>query len=116
MNYGYTQLATDWNERDTKGIGVRWLKAVLFFLPRANPDQEKLYPFVAKWLLEIDENGVPLREIGVDKNNAPLFAAPNDRNMGFWTDCNKTFELDELENSTAETFEALWQRITCNDA
>ena len=48
MNYGFTKLATGWDDRDMNIVGVRLIKAILFFIPRANPDQEKLYPHVAK--------------------------------------------------------------------
>jgi len=95
-------------------IGVRLIKAILFFVPRANPDQEKLYPHVAKWLVEIDESGAPIREIGMDKNNSPLFAAPNIRNYGFWTDSDKKFEIQELEPSSKEEFESIWKRVVQN--
>lgn len=50
MNYGFTKLATGWDEKEMNSLGVRLVKAILFFIPRANPDQEKLYPEVAKWL------------------------------------------------------------------
>jgi len=114
MNYGFTKLATNWNVKEMNSVGVRLIKAILFFIPRANPDQEKLYPYVVKWLIEIDEAGVPLREIGIDRNNTPLFAAPNNRNFGLWTDSDKKFEVSELEPSSKEEFESLWQKVVQN--
>ncbi|WP_299775893.1 hypothetical protein [uncultured Pseudoteredinibacter sp.] len=95
-------------------IGVRLIKTALFFIPRANPDQEKLYPSVAKWLIEIDERGIPIREIGIDQDNAPVFTAPNDRNFGFWMDSDKRFKVDELEPSSYEEFESFWQMVAQN--
>ena len=109
MNYGFTKLATGWDEKEMNSIGVRLVKAILFFIPRANLDQERLYPEVAKWFIEIDESGVPCREIGIDSNGNPLFAAPNARNCGLWTDSNKTFENNELEQSSQEEFESMWE-------
>lgn len=114
MNYGFTKLATGWDERDLNSVGVRLIKAILFFIPRANPDQEKLYPHVAKWLIEIDESGAPVREIGMDKDEPPLFAAPNNRNFGLWTDSDKRFAIEELEPSSKQEFESLWQRAVQN--
>ncbi len=114
MNYGFTKVATNWNDKEMNSIDVRLIKAVLFFIPQANPDQEKLYPSVAKWLIEIDKSGAPVREIAMDKNDAPLFAAPNSRNFGLWTDSNKRFEVGELEPSTKEEFESLWQKVVRN--
>lgn len=114
MNYGFTTLATDWNDKELNSVGIRLIKIVLFFIPRANPDHEKLYPYVAKWLIEIDESGVLVREIGLDENNVPLFSAPDDRNFGFWTDSDKKFEIEELEPSTKEEFDLLWQKVVQN--
>lgn len=114
MNYGFTKLATDWNEMEVNSFGVHLIKAVLFFIPRSNPDHEKLYPFVDKWLIEIDGSGVPVREIGIDKNNVPLFAAPNNRNFGLWTDSDMKFEAGDLEPSSREEFESLWKRAMQN--
>lgn len=108
MNYGYTTLATDMSKKDLDSIGAKVLRAIFFFIPRSNPDHEKLYPQVAKWFLEVDKNGVPNREVGLDENDQPLFSAPNDRNFGFWTDGNKTFDEKELECSTKEEFETVW--------
>jgi hypothetical protein len=114
MNYGFTKLATNWKEREMNSFGVRVVKAILFFIPRSNPDQEKLYPEVTRWLVEIDEDGAVVREIGMGKDNTPLFAAPNNRNFGFWTDSDKIFAIEELEPSGKEEFQSLWQRAVQN--
>jgi len=114
MNYRYTKLAMDWKEEKVNSFRVRLVYAILFFIPRANEDNEKLYPKVAKWLLEINENGIPYREIGIDINGNPLFTAPNDRNYGLWTDSDNTFEIKELELSNHEEFESMWQKALQN--
>jgi hypothetical protein len=111
MNYGYTYKATSWNEKEAKGFTIRLAKLFLFFIPKANPEHEYLYPHVEKWLLETNENGKPQREIGIGKNNEPLFGAPNDRNCGFWTDSNNTFGNSELEVVSKEYFESVWEKI-----
>jgi hypothetical protein len=106
--YGNTTLATKFG-RDA--WQVKALRFLLFFIPRANPDNEKFYPLIKKWCLEIDDNGEPVREIGIDTKGEPLFAAPDKRNVGFWTDSDKTFNLNELEIVSAEQFEQLWHKI-----
>ncbi|MCV6623233.1 MAG: hypothetical protein OIF51_15940 [Cellvibrionaceae bacterium] len=111
MKYGFTRLATDWDEKDMDHFSIRMIRTPLFFIPQASPDHEKLYPRVSKWFIEVDDSGVPVRELGMDKDNVPLFGAPDERNFGFWTDSNKTFELEELELSTQQEFDALWQRL-----
>jgi hypothetical protein len=51
MHYGSTEKFTDWDERELRSWKVRLLYLLLFFIPKANPDNEKLYPKVRKWLL-----------------------------------------------------------------
>jgi len=88
---------------------VRLAKALLFFVPRANPDIEKLYPQVKKWALELTEDGWPQREVGLDARGVVLFRTPNDRNTGFWTDMAlRKFERTELQEISATEFERLW--------
>jgi hypothetical protein len=106
MFYGTTTLATDFPVDDWQ---VKMLRLLLFFIPRANPDNEKLYPLVKKWYLEIGDDGIVVREIGIDAESRPLFAAPNQRNYGFWLDSSKTFTNSELDPISNDQFEKLWQ-------
>lgn len=105
MIYGSTTLATEFAPDTWR---LKLARAVLFFIPRGSPDQERFYPLVRKWCLEIDDSGVPMREIGLDAEGRPLFGAPNGRNYGFWTDSPKTFQPSELNGIPAEEFERLW--------
>jgi hypothetical protein len=108
MTYGSTLLATNFGPACWQ---VRLWRAVLFFIPRANPDNERLYPQVRKWYLELDDSAVPVREIGVDADGRPLFGAPNGRNFGFWTDSSEPFEKEKLTPVSADEFERLWREI-----
>lgn len=110
MHYGYTSLATTWRSDETNNWKTQLLRWLLFFIPRANLDNEKLYPQLVRWLIEIDADGIPNREIGLDALGNPLFGAPNSRNSGFWTDSNKVFATSELEMTDQKTFEDLWAR------
>jgi hypothetical protein len=107
MFYGSTTLATDLTPDSGKVI---ILKIALFFIPKANPDHEPLYPKVKKWLLEINEDGVPTREIGLDSKGTPLFSAPNSNNYGFWTDSTVKLSPDQLEPVDSREFELLWNQ------
>jgi hypothetical protein len=107
MLHGSTLEATDLAPLDIK---ARLIRAALWFVPRANPDYERLFPHVRKWFVEVDESGRVQREIGVASDGAPLFAAPDDRNLGFWTDSDKTFLKSELTPLAASEFEQLWMR------
>jgi hypothetical protein len=112
MSYVATTKATDFASPDWK---ERLVRAVLFFIRRASPDHEALYPYVRKWLIEIDEFGQTHREIGLDHNGTPLLAAPDEKNIGFWTDAPYRFTPHESEPIDAGYFESLWQR-TSRDA
>jgi hypothetical protein len=108
MFYGSTTLATNFTADSWQ---VRSLRLLLFFIPRANPDNERLYRFVKKWYLELNDSDVPVREIGIDSNGQPLFGAPDERNFGFWTDSTEKFPLDKINSISADEFEALWNEV-----
>lgn len=114
MYYGSTKKFTDWDERELFSWKVRLLYLLLFFIPKANPDNEKLYPNVKKWLLEIDDTGQPVREIALDMNGAVLFISPSKRNYGFWTDTNAPVRQDELSPIEQDVFEELWRKSSQN--
>jgi hypothetical protein len=105
MYYGSTTEATDFVPLDWKS---RVIRAVFWFIPSANPDFERLFPLVRKWLVEIDDDGNAQREVALSADGAPLFAAPDERNCGFWTDSSKEFARAELGDLSAAEFEAAW--------
>ena len=110
MRYGITTEATDFSAEDLNDWRVRLLKAVLFFIPRANPDIERLYPQVKQWVLELSDDGWPQREIALAESGNVLFRTPNHRNTGFWTDmAHKQFKQEELRAISAEEFQSLWR-------
>lgn len=106
MHYGSTMEATDFAPYDTK---ARLIRMALWFVPRANPDYQPLFPHVRKWLVEIDESGRAQREVAVSSTGEPLFTAPDDRNLGFWTDSDKTFLKSELTPLAASELEYVWR-------
>lgn len=105
MRYLRTTLATNIPPRRWKDKLVR---AVLFFVPSANPDFENLFPSVRAWYVEVDDSGAAVREIGVDAAENPILVAPYRRNYGFWTDSNPPFPDDTATETTADRFEQLW--------
>jgi hypothetical protein len=114
MYYGRTKKFTDWDDRDIKSWKVRLLYLLFFFIPKANPDHEKLYPKVKEWLLEIDQSEQPVREIALDKDGNVLFASPNKRNFGFWTDVDGPVRKHELLPVEQSVFEDLWRKASQN--
>lgn len=107
MHYGSTTEATDFAPQDRK---ARLVRAALWFIPSANPDFERMFPRVRKWFVEIDGSGRAQREVAAGDDGAPLFAAPDERNFGFWTDSDRTFAKAELAPLSALEFEQLWSR------
>ena len=114
MFYGSTKEATDWNEKELNDWKVKLIEALLFFIPRGNRDNEKLYPQVRLWLLEVNDDGTPNREVALNENKEPIFSAPNERNYGLWTDSPTIFGTDSLEPIEQSYFEEMWQRVNKN--
>jgi hypothetical protein len=109
MRYGITTKATDFHPPDWK---TRLIRTLFFFVPDGNPDHEQFYPSIRKWLLEVDDRGIPQREVALGDEDVPLFAAPDDRNHGFWTDNSYAFSANELEPVEPSRFEECWARCT----
>ena len=93
---------------------VRTLRMLLWFIPRSNPDNEPMYPRVARWLLEINDDGRASREIGLDASGVALFGAPYGRNFGFFTDSDVVFSRADLVTVEQAEFEKLWSLVTPN--
>ena len=73
----------------------------------ASPDYD-LDP-VAEWLIEIDEDGLPFREIGLGVDGEPVLAGPDSRNYGFWLDTNMTHaDFEDAEPIEESEFESIW--------
>lgn len=109
MYYGTTTLATRFPPVNWRG---RLVRSLLFFIPLANPDHEPLYPHVSRWLLEVDEDGHPFREIGLDETGKPLFGAPDKRNFGFFTDSDSKFSKADLQLVECAEFERHWHAVS----
>ncbi|MEM6647747.1 MAG: hypothetical protein AAF730_15990 [Bacteroidota bacterium] len=104
MQYLRTRLATN------RATPKRRLLTKLLSLISSNPDYEAYLGDVAEWLVEFDEDGLPSREIGLDRNGQPVLAGPDGRNYGFWLDTNMTLgDFDDRETISQNTFEEKWQ-------
>lgn len=114
MVYGTTTLAANRSEREP--WQVRILRVLLWFIPLANPDNERLYPRVRRWALELDAENRPQREIGLGSNGEALFRAPDGPNFGFWTDSSEPFDVKVLKALDVKSFEALWNGASRNQA
>ncbi len=81
-------------------------------IPKANPDFENQIQNINIWLIEFDENGIPEREIGLDKDEKTVMIMPWKDNYGYWIDNN--FKLQDFKNGfkyseiDKEYFESRW--------
>lgn len=107
MQYGYTSEATQFGELRLFG---RIFRRLLFFIPKSNPDSEKLFPLLAKWAVEIGDDGRVKREIGLAADGHPLFVWPDSRNYGFWSDTDMVFAEADLELISKDDFEAILRK------
>jgi len=77
----------------------------------ANPDFESLYPSVRQWWVEVNNSGVPQREIGFTEPSVAVVAGPLGGNVGFWTDSAVIFNAGEHEAVADAAFEEAWSRF-----
>ncbi|HKA01250.1 MAG TPA: hypothetical protein VKE70_32275 [Candidatus Solibacter sp.] len=87
-----TTLATESREQPVTpdSLIVRMLYKLI---PRANPDFDGCYCKVRTWWVEVDDAGMPQRELGFGAEGKVTVAGPLGRNHGFWTDSNMTLIL-----------------------
>ncbi len=112
MEYVKTTLATEPCQPVGKSAAFmqRLVLALLWFIPRGNPDFEALYDDVRCWYLETEQD-FPVREVGLDEHGIPVVAGPIGRNLGFWTDEDMTFPSKDYEAISREEFEAAWSEF-----
>lgn len=105
-----TTLATDPKSKDEAHPILG--RAIRALIPAANPDLESKFADVRLWWVEINEHGMPQREIGFDVAGSPIVLAPDDRNTGFWTDSAMVFSPQDFEAVDQASFDSAWERKT----
>jgi hypothetical protein len=102
-----TTLGTDWKERREP---PRLLELCLRkLIPAASPDFEGCYPSVSSWWIEVNDAGVPQREIGFDSSGSAVVIGPSEKNFGFWTDSSMTFSAGKYQAVSPIDFEVRWR-------
>ena len=94
----------------TEGLISKIVKPVLSLLPRANPDFERLYPNVVTWYLELNDNGKPTREIGIDALAEIIVIGPWRNNRGLWTDSPVALDPEQYVSLARSDFERSWNK------
>ena len=105
MKYLRKTMATGFSKR---GVLDTALRALLFFIPRANPGYDRQLNEVTAWLVEFDDDGLPGREIGLDRAGCPVVCGPNERNYGFWLDTSMRFADVTGDEICHHEFECAW--------
>ena len=110
MNCRYlaTDKATDW---ETDSFAIRVLKRILKGL-NPNYAYETKFPIVRKWVIEIEDDNFPSREIGLDEHDIPVIWGPSDEVYGFWLDTNMAYDDFNGDPISRDYFEKHWDWAT----
>jgi hypothetical protein len=107
MKYIKFKLPENITETEKEGIlMLNFWKIIEYVLrkiiPESNPNYGKFIDKVEYWLIECEiESGIPVREIGIDKNENIILKMPYKNDYGYWTD------EDLLLNDFVEKFNAI---------
>jgi hypothetical protein len=94
------QNLKSWLTSTTENLASKILTKLI---PKANPDFDEQIQNVKEWILEVDdEDGMPMREVGLDDKGNAIMIMPWKENYGFWSD--SLFSVDNLATSYAITF------------
>ena|SRR5574343_864243 len=121
MKYIKFKLSENVTEANKSGIVKHFfgklIESVLrIIIPESNPTYGKFIDDVEYWLIECEiESGIPLREIGIDKNENVILKMPYKNDYGFWTDEDlllkdfvEKFHAIEIQKND---FEKSWAKI-----
>jgi len=79
-------------------------------LPAANPDFHNIYERVVAFHVELDSDGSPEREVGLDSSGRVVFIAPWRENLGVILDSySEPFDSSKFEQIPAVQFEQEWK-------
>jgi hypothetical protein len=107
-----TRISKD--EKVSNALKEMFLQILAKLIPKANPDFDHMIVDVKYWLIECDhETGIPVREVGLDKDGLQVLKMPVRRNYGYWVDNN--LRLDDFKmyfivsEISKEAFERIWE-------
>jgi len=123
QNPTYLKIILDNNqniEKNKPNIFLNLLEKIARkIIPLANPDFEAKILETNIWLIEFDNENIPVREIGINNLNEPIMIMPYKNNYGFWTDNNlklqdfkNGFEFYEIDG---DAFENNWKKFVKKD-
>lgn len=89
VRYPRATKATGFSKRGALDTALR---ALLFFIPRTSPGYDQRLQEVTAWLVEFDDDGLPVREIALYGAGCPVVCGLNECNFGFWLDTSMRFD------------------------
>ena len=113
MKYLKTVKSTSWPKEEP--IKVKLLQKLFWFIPNPNRENEKKFYLLNEWYIEFDNDGYPVREIGIDTSGHPILASDVlDGSFGYWLDTNMKY-TDFLDGESSvidkEEFMNMWERL-----
>ena len=95
-------------------------KILTSIIPKANPYFNGKIKDVYEWIIEVEEDEMPTREIGINKEGSVIMIMPWRENCGYWTDNNLIAEdfIESFECTTVNQneFENLWKNFANNNS
>lgn len=121
MKYIKFKLPENITETEKDGIVKHYFWKIIEYvlriiIPESNPTYGKFIDEVEYWLIECEiESGIPVREIGIDKNENVILKMPYKNDYGYWTDedlllkdfVEKFYAIEIQKND----FEESWEKI-----
>ncbi|MEZ7509126.1 hypothetical protein QO190_08055 [Cloacibacterium sp. Arc13] len=111
-NFTYLKIILDSQNREKSKSNIFFdlLEKIAWkILPLANPDFDSKIHDTNIWLIEFDNDNIPVREIGMNNSQEPIMIMPYENNFGFWTDNNlilqdfkNGFEFEKISKSEFE--------------
>ncbi len=91
-----------------------WVRLVGLFIPRVNKNLDEVQHRISTWRIAFSGDGQVAREVALDRNGDPVFAAPTNSNYGFWGDVGMSIEdfreSFEVKTITAPSFDNVFRR------
>src|SRR5690606_28769510 len=77
-----------------ENIKFNFIERIIFALKlSSNPDYDRnKINDAIYWIVEFDEDGIPIREIGLDENDNVILKIPYKKNYGYWIDNNMKYQ------------------------
>ena len=124
MKYIKFKLPEKNTETKKNGIVKNYIWKIIEYvlrkiIPESNPTNGKLIDDVEFWLIECEiESGIPVREIGIDRNENVILKMPHKKDYGYWTDEDlllkdfvEKFHAIEIKKND---FEENWKKLIKN--